>query len=369
MEENLESELYKLRHFSDITKFTSRRYGYSVYLGWTFRGIIEKNPKIFKHGKYSWTVAEMLDYAYLGNSSHNKEEFIDAVKSLNNHEIDSYINGLERHLGGKIKVPQKLPKIGVDVAESVPQSDLKYPVIKDPHSNSELYRLRKYRDIEIFLTQEEGVIYSNEINFIYQLFTRKSELFRDKPNWRLSQMIEYALSGNPSTKKSKFIDSVHSLNDPEVEEYILKLIADREIKTPPNQVRYNKQHANKPPTKISAHLYDFNKNFATKDNEIPEKKPKSDTSPPAYYLDFGRVRTITGFNDDNLNQFIAQGKVLKIIREPITIASERVTMIDIGSLALHLFKVGYEAEAKKLDRMYSSVIGSSLDEFKIKNPD
>jgi len=332
MEKNLESELHKLKHFSDIARFKSRDGG-RVYVSWKFRSIIEKNTAIFKHGPHSWTIAEMLDYTHLGIPSASKDAFIDAVKRMEDPEINSYIDEITSSSRLKIYTQNY--------------------TIKDPYSNSELYRLRRYTDIANFRTPEGKAGYPNCRNF-YTLTNHRRDIFSDWPDWRLSQMIEYALSQRPTTKKSMFICSVYGLQDPEVEKYILELTAgaggaERESRTSPNN-----------PTNKSQYNKDFLKR-PIKENKIPEK-PKSDSRRATCYLDFGVIRNITGFDENSLNEFINQEEVLKIIRMPKTVYSSRIVMVDIGSLALHLFRIGYETEAKKLDSEYSRRVDRSLRE-------
>ncbi len=73
-------------------------------------------------------------------------------------------------------------------------------------------------ELDKFRDEDNNVIYSPEV--FSAMTSYNKEIFKDRPNWRLYQFIDYSLGGVKTQKKVKFIESALRLGNAEVTEYI-----------------------------------------------------------------------------------------------------------------------------------------------------
>jgi len=85
-------------------------------------------------------------------------------------------------------------------------------------NESELTKMRKLHEILEIKDDKEKAIY--DAVSLGSVQHKYPDLFPEKPNWRLRQMIDYVAGSNESPKKVRFLTAVLKIGDPKVCEYI-----------------------------------------------------------------------------------------------------------------------------------------------------
>lgn len=260
-------ELHKTRWPIEISELKDGA-GNPIYSGHTIHGL-----------KGSWTLAELIDLCFSKKTKGNSEKFIEALKKRNDDEVLAYIAAKEGSTElQKIHYPEDIEiirngsespvysrmgfassaKLNSSIFVNWPRWTKKQLIdycfsgnltlqketlirilgnstdreirdyVKTKIGFGELYRLRKYLEIENILGEYGTPIY--KMSGLTTVMARHPDAVPGQSWWKLKNMLDYCCSGRITTQKREFISAARRLNDPEVNAYLdNKLVSIDEI--------------------------------------------------------------------------------------------------------------------------------------------